>query len=48
MTINKKTYQVCLDCGRHLPYSLVLMRSSQSPFVDRAVIWVTRLREVFQ
>jgi len=29
-TIKKRTYQVCLECGREFPYSWELMRSVRS------------------
>jgi hypothetical protein len=36
LTINKRTYQVCLECGKQFEYSLVLMRSLKPSSVDCA------------
>lgn len=30
VTIKKRTYQVCVECGREFPYSWELMRSVRS------------------
>ena len=35
-TLRRRTYQVCLDCGREIPYSLATMSqtTSRSSFVQ--------------
>jgi hypothetical protein len=34
VTIKKRTYQVCLECGQEFPYSWELMRSVRSNVAD--------------
>jgi len=34
VTIKKRTYQVCLECGHEFPYSWELMRSVRSNVAD--------------
>ncbi len=35
-TIKKRTYQVCVECGREFEYSWALMHSMQSGVADNA------------
>jgi hypothetical protein len=35
-TIQKRTYQVCVECGREFEYSRVVMHSVQSSVADDA------------
>jgi hypothetical protein len=37
VTIKKRTYQVCLECGQEFPYSWELMRSVGSNVADTYV-----------
>jgi hypothetical protein len=41
-TINKRTYQVCPECGREFPYSWELMRSIRATAADDTYIPSTR------
>ena len=34
LTIEKRTYQVCIECGQEFPYSWELMRPVGSNFVN--------------
>jgi len=34
VTIKRRTYQVCLECGQEFPYSWELMRSVRSDVAD--------------
>ncbi len=43
-TIKKRTYQVCVECGREFEYSWELMYSMQSSVADNACLPLNTVR----
>ena len=43
-TLKKRTYQVCVECGREFEYSWALMHSMQSSVADNARLPLNTVR----
>jgi hypothetical protein len=44
-TIQKRTYQICLNCGREFGYSWELMHPKRSSVADNAYAPLNRVRQ---